>query len=255
MVFQSYALYPHMTVRKNIGFALKLAGMPQGEIDSKVQAAATKLDLTKLLDRKPRELSGGQRQRVAIGRAIVRTPTAFLFDEPLSNLDAALRVQMRFELVRLQKELGITAIYVTHDQTEAMTMADKIVVLEAGSIVQYDTPLNIYRHPANVFVATFMGSPKMNIIGGRVAAQENAATIGIRPEHLDVGETGSWPGAVVVVEHLGSDTYLHVDAAELGVLVVRKSGEYSADRGTQLFLTPQKDAIHRFDSMGQRICD
>jgi len=251
MVFQSYALYPHMTVRSNIGFALKLAGASQLEINQKVEAAAEKLNLTKLLNRKPRELSGGQRQRVAIGRAIVRKPTAFLFDEPLSNLDAALRVQMRFELVRLQKELGITSLYVTHDQTEAMTMADKIVVLNAGSIVQYDTPLNIYRRPATTFVAGFIGSPKMNLITGGPAAERNAATIGVRPEHVALGSGASgWPGTVAVVEYLGSDTFLHVDAGALGLLVVRSSGDAPPERGTRVSLVPQEQNIHRFDMAG-----
>src|SRR6516225_11101332 len=187
MVFQSYALYPHMSVRGNIGFGLKMAGLAKDEINRKVEAAAATLNLTPYLDRKPRELSGGQRQRVAIGRAIVREPKGFLFDEPLSNLDAALRVQMRIEVTRLQKQLGTTAIYVTHDQVEAMTMADKIVVLNAGKIEQYGTPLELYERPANLFVAGFIGSPKMNFISGAAAARYGgAATIGVRPEHLKI---------------------------------------------------------------------
>src|SRR5580704_6336375 len=193
MVFQSYALYPHMSVRGNIAFGLKMAGLPRAEIDRKVAAAAATLNLTPYLDRKPRELSRGQRQRVAIGRAIVREPKAFLFDEPLSNLDAALRVQMRMEVTKLQKQLGTTAIYVTHDQVEAMTMADKIVVLNAGHIEQYGSPLELYEHPANLFVAGFIGSPKMNIATGPSAAKRGATTIGIRPEHIDVSTTsGEW---------------------------------------------------------------
>src|SRR5438445_7400594 len=170
MVFQSYALYPHMSVRGNIGFGLKMAGLPKAEIGRKVEAAAATLNLTPYLDRKPRELSGGQRQRVAIGRAIVREPKAFLFDEPLSNLDAALRVQMRQEVTRLQRQLATTAIYVTHDQVEAMTMADRIVVLNAGNIEQYGSPLELYERPANLFVAGFIGSPRMNLIGKEAAA-------------------------------------------------------------------------------------
>ena len=166
MVFQSYALYPHMSVRGNIAFGLKMAGLPRPEINRKVEAAAATLNLTPYLDRKPRELSGGQRQRVAIGRAIVREPKAFLFDEPLSNLDAALRVQMRMEVTRLQKQLATTAVYVTHDQVEAMTMADRIVVLNAGRIEQYGSPLELYERPANLFVAGFIGSPKMNLVTG-----------------------------------------------------------------------------------------
>src|SRR5216684_301338 len=206
MVFQSYALYPHMSVRGNIAFGLKMAGLPRAEIERKVAAAAATLNLTPYLDRKPRELSGGQRQRVAIGRAIVREPKAFLFDEPLSNLDAALRVQMRQEVTRLQRQLATTAIYVTHDQVEAMTMADRIVVLNAGSIEQYGSPLELYERPANLFVAGFIGSPRMNLIGQEVAVRYGAATIGIRPEHLRIAPEGrdegeGWPGTVSVAEH------------------------------------------------------
>src|SRR5882757_3565749 len=190
MVFQSYALYPHMSVRGNIAFGLKMAGLPRAEIERKVEAAAATLNLTPYLDRKPRELSGGQRQRVAIGRAIVREPKAFLFDEPLSNLDAALRVQMRQEVTRLQRQLATTAIYVTHDQVEAMTMADRIVVLNAGSIEQYGSPLELYARPANLFVAGFIGSPRMNFIGHEAARSHGAATIGIRPEHLEPTRDG-----------------------------------------------------------------
>src|SRR5882724_133449 len=207
MVFQSYALYPHMSVRGNIGFGLKMAGMPADVIRQKVEKAAATLNLTSYLERKPRQLSGGQRQRVAIGRAIVREPKAFLFDEPLSNLDAALRVQMRQEVTRLQRQLATTAIYVTHDQVEAMTMADRIVVLNAGSIEQYGSPLELYERPANLFVAGFIGSPRMNLIGEEVAARYGAATIGVRPEHIKVGRDGDgWEGTVRSAEHLGSDT-------------------------------------------------
>src|ERR1700729_1828134 len=226
MVFQSYALYPHMSVRGNIAFGLKMAGLSRAEIDRKVQAAAATLNLTPYLDRKPRDLSGGQRQRVAIGRAIVREPKAFLFDEPLSNLDAALRVQMRMEVTKLQKQLGTTAIYVTHDQVEAMTMADKIVVLNAGNVEQYGSPLELYEHPANLFVAGFIGAPKMNFVSGGAAAKYGAPPIGIRPEHLKIGKEGEgWPGTVSVAEHLGSDTFLYVDAGELGTLTCRNFGE------------------------------
>ncbi len=187
MVFQSYALYPHMSVRKNIGFGLRMAGRPKSEIDQKVDDAARILNLTQYLDRRPGQLSGGQRQRVAIGRAIVREPKAFLFDEPLSNLDAALRVQMRLEIAKLQDTLGTTAIYVTHDQVEAMTMADSIVVLNSGRIEQVGSPLELYNRPTNLFVAGFIGSPKMNLIGGSIAAAHDATTIGVRPEHIQVG--------------------------------------------------------------------
>src|SRR6476469_1653510 len=222
MVFQSYALYPHMSVRGNIAFGLKMAGIARDEINSKVEAAAATLNLTPYLDRKPRELSGGQRQRVAIGRAIVREPKAFLFDEPLSNLDAALRVQMRLEVTKLQKQLGTTAVYVTHDQVEAMTMADKIVVLNAGRIEQYGSPLELYERPVNQFVAGFIGSPKMNFITGDAAKQAGAKTIGIRPEHITVSKDGDgWDGTVNVAEHLGSDTFLYVDVPGIGQLTAR----------------------------------
>ena len=253
MVFQSYALYPHMSVRGNIAFGLKMAGLPKDEINRKVEAAAT-LNLAPYLDRKPRELSGGQRQRVAIGRAIVREPKAFLFDEPLSNLDAALRVQMRLEVTRLQKQLATTAIYVTHDQVEAMTMADKIVVLSAGQIEQYGSPLELYERPANLFVAGFIGSPKMNFITGEPASQRGATTIGVRPEHLKVDAGGQgWPGKVVIAEHLGSDTFLYVDAGPLGTLTVRGAGEIGVKMGDQVTLTPDPNRIYRFDANGNAI--
>src|SRR5215468_1191584 len=219
MVFQSYALYPHMTARNNIGFGLRMAGRPRDEVKRKVDAVSEVLNLSLYLDRKPGELSGGQRQRVAIGRAIVREPKAFLFDEPLSNLDAALRVQMRLEVTRLQRDLATTAVYVTHDQVEAMTMADKIVVLNAGRIEQYGSPLELYDRPANQFVAGFIGSPRMNFLNGETADEYAAATIGIRPEHLRASRDGAgWEGKVTVAEHLGSDTFLHVDVPGIGKL-------------------------------------
>jgi multiple sugar transport system ATP-binding protein len=254
MVFQSYALYPHMSVRGNIAFGLKMAGLPKAEIHKKVEAAAATLNLTPYLDRKPRELSGGQRQRVAIGRAIVREPKAFLFDEPLSNLDAALRVQMRLEVTRLQKQLGTTAIYVTHDQVEAMTMADKIVVLNAGAIEQYGTPLELYEKPANLFVAGFIGSPKMNFISGEVSAQHGAGTIGVRPEHLKVTrEGGGWPGTIMIAEHLGSDTFVYVDAGPVGMLTARHVGELGLSAGERVALSPDPSRIHRFDADGKSL--
>src|SRR5579863_159292 len=194
MVFQSYALYPHMSVRGNIAFALKMAGQSKDLIDQKVRKAAATLNLTDYLDRKPRQLSGGQRQRVAIGRAIVREPKAFLFDEPLSNLDAALRVQMRIEIGDLHNNLKTTMIYVTHDQVEAMTMADKIVVLDRGSVAQVGSPLELYNKPNGLFVAGFIGSPTMNIVTGESATRRGAATMGVRPEHVDLSMTsGEWP--------------------------------------------------------------
>ena len=254
MVFQSYALYPHMSVRANIAFPLKMAGLPKHEIDAKVATAAATLNLTDYLDRKPKQLSGGQRQRVAIGRAIVRQPSAFLFDEPLSNLDAALRVQMRLEISELHQQLGTTMIYVTHDQVEAMTMADKIVVLNRGNIEQVGSPLELYRHPDNLFVAGFIGSPKMNFITGPEAARLGAHTIGVRPEHLRVTTDGGlWSGTVGVAEHLGSDTFLHIQTDTVGTLTVRTSGEVSLNHGDHIGLTPDAAAIHRYDQKGKAI--
>ncbi|TIO53828.1 MAG: ABC transporter ATP-binding protein, partial [Mesorhizobium sp.] len=199
MVFQSYALYPHMTVAKNIAFPLKMAGEDQATIDKKVKDAARVLNLTNYLERRPGQLSGGQRQRVAIGRAIVRQPSAFLFDEPLSNLDAALRGTMRLEISELHHQLKTTMIYVTHDQVEAMTMADKIVVLNAGNIEQVGSPMELYKTPKNLFVAGFIGSPKMNLIEGAPADKYGAKTIGIRPEHINISTTaGDWKATVGV---------------------------------------------------------
>jgi multiple sugar transport system ATP-binding protein len=254
MVFQSYALYPHMSVRKNIGFGLRMAGQPKSEIDRKVNAAAATLNLTPYLDRRPGQLSGGQRQRVAIGRAIVREPKAFLFDEPLSNLDAALRVQMRLEIAKLQNTLATTAIYVTHDQVEAMTMADRIVVLNAGRIEQVGSPLELYNRPANLFVAGFIGSPKMNFIGGPEAGKLGAATVGIRPEHVTASrDGGTWSGTVSVAEHVGSDTFLYVAVEGVGDVTVRAVGELGIKPGEPAHLTPDPARIHRFDADGKAI--
>ncbi len=255
MVFQSYALYPHMSVRKNIAFPMKMAGMDLAEQERRITKAAEALNLTDYLDRRPGQLSGGQRQRVAIGRAIVREPAAFLFDEPLSNLDAALRVGMRLEISELHKRLETTMIYVTHDQVEAMTMADKIVVLRAGHIEQVGSPLELYHTPRNTFVAGFIGSPKMNLMTGAAAAKHNAATIGIRPEHLDVVETGgTYVGRVGVSEHLGSDTFFHVHIPEMTEpMTVRAGGEVGLKHGDTIHLVPQADKIHRFDAQGLRI--
>jgi multiple sugar transport system ATP-binding protein len=254
MVFQSYALYPHMSVRKNIAFPLRMAGIPVEEQNRRIDAAAKALNLTDYLDRRPGQLSGGQRQRVAIGRAIVREPAAFLFDEPLSNLDAALRVGMRLEISEMHERLKTTMIYVTHDQVEAMTMADKIVVLRAGHIEQVGSPLELYHAPRNLFVAGFIGSPKMNLIDGNAASQHNATTIGIRPEHIDVVESGPWQGTVGVAEHLGSDTFLHVHGTGLAeTITVRATGEISLRHGDKVNLAPREDQIHRFDAQGLHI--
>jgi len=227
MVFQSYALY------------------------RRVDNAAKVLNLTDYLKRRPGQLSGGQRQRVAIGRAIVREPAAFLFDEPLSNLDAALRVNMRLEISELHRNLKTTMIYVTHDQIEAMTMADKIVVLNAGRIEQVGSPMDLYFHPRNLFVAGFIGSPKMNFIAGAEAAQHNAATFGVRPEHIALSrEIGEWRGSVRVAEHLGSDTFLHVNVEDIGLLIVRTDGAFNFSYGDEVLLTPDPAKIHRFDKDG-----
>ena len=255
MVFQTYALYPHMTVRKNIAFPMRMAGLSEEEQNKRITAAAESLNLVDYLDRKPAQLSGGQRQRVAIGRAIVREPKAFLFDEPLSNLDAALRVGMRLEITEMHERMKTTMIYVTHDQVEAMTMADKIVVLQAGVIEQVGSPLELYRTPRNIFVAGFIGSPKMNLIEGGEASKRDAKTIGIRPEHIDVVETGGmWTGTVGVAEHLGSDTFFHVHGTGLAdTLTVRALGDVALRHGDTIHLNPREDEMHRFDAKGMRL--
>jgi multiple sugar transport system ATP-binding protein len=243
-----------MTVAKNIGFPLKMAGEDVATIDKKVKDAARVLNLTNYLERRPGQLSGGQRQRVAIGRAIVRQPSAFLFDEPLSNLDAALRGTMRLEISELHHQLKTTMIYVTHDQIEAMTMADKIVVLNAGNIEQVGSPMELYKSPKNLFVAGFIGSPKMNLIEGAPAAKYNAKTIGIRPEHMNISTTaGDWKATVGVAEHLGSDTFLHVQADGVGTLTVRADGEMPVRHGDTIYLTPDKVRMHRFGPDGKAL--
>ena len=255
MVFQSYALYPHMSVRKNIAFPMRMAKMSQAEQDKRIANAAAALNLTDYLDRKPGQLSGGQRQRVAIGRAIVREPSAFLFDEPLSNLDAALRVGMRMEISELHKKLKTTMVYVTHDQVEAMTMADKIVVLQAGVIEQVGSPLELYHTPKNKFVAGFIGSPKMNLIEGEEASKHGATTIGIRPEHLTVSTSeGTWEGTVGVAEHLGSDTFIHIHGIPgCDPMTVRAAGDVTVNHGDTVYLTPDANLIHKFDAAGLRM--
>lgn len=255
MVFQSYALYPHMTVRNNIAFPMKMAGLTKDEQERRIVEAAEVLNLTEYLDRKPSQLSGGQRQRVAIGRAIVREPSAFLFDEPLSNLDAALRVEMRLEISELHKRLKTTMIYVTHDQVEAMTMADKIVVLQAGVIEQIGSPLELYRKPRNRFVAGFIGSPKMNFIQGTDYTYQKAHSIGIRPEHITISQDkGEWKGLVGVSEHLGSDTFFHVNVEGLpNVITVRADGEVGFQYGDSIYLSPEPSMIHKFNEQGMRI--
>jgi multiple sugar transport system ATP-binding protein len=247
MVFQSYALYPHLTVAENIGFGLSLARRPKAEIAERVKLTADILQLSHLLDRKPRALSGGQRQRVAIGRAIIRNPKVFLFDEPLSNLDASLRSQMRIELTELHAKLGATMIYVTHDQVEAMTMADKIVVLNGGQIEQVGTPMTLYNNPATPFVAGFIGSPKMNLFEGEIAAREGCKTYGIRPEHVGLSSTeGKWQGKVRHIERLGADTVVYLDVPELQTLVVRTDGDRPVKIGETQFASPVTGKEHRF---------
>lgn len=281
MVFQTYALYPHMTVRENMGFALRFAGAPKEEVKTKVDAAAKILGLEALMDRKPKALSGGQRQRVAIGRAIVRDPKVFLFDEPLSNLDAELRVHMRIEIARLHRELGTTIVYVTHDQVEAMTLADKIVVLRAGLIEQVGAPLELYDNPANTFVAGFIGSPRMNFFSGRVKSNQGQqcqvelpefagtvvsiplkgempaigaeVSLGVRPEHFHDDGEGHLKLTIDMLEHLGGETFAYA-RSETGAMVVietkhgrdLESGQlYDARFRTQLALI--------FDKNGKRI--
>jgi len=247
MVFQSYALYPHLTVAENIGFGLSLARRPKAEIAERVKQTADILQLSHLLDRKPKALSGGQRQRVAIGRAIVRNPKVFLFDEPLSNLDASLRSQMRIELTELHAKLGATMIYVTHDQVEAMTMADKIVVLNGGAIEQVGTPMALYNNPSTPFVAGFIGSPKMNLFEAEIAAREGCRIYGIRPEHIVLSSTeGKWQGKVRHIERLGADTVIPLDVPELQVLVVRPDGDRQSSDDETLFASPVNGKEHRF---------
>jgi len=278
MVFQSYALYPHMTVAENMGFGLRMGGAPKDEVATKVEKAAQTLQLDQLLDRKPRNLSGGQRQRVAIGRAIVRNPDVFLFDEPLSNLDAELRVEMRLRIAQLHNELDATMIYVTHDQVEAMTMADRIVVLRSGHVEQIGTPLELYHHPDNLFVAGFIGSPRMNFIdvtlregsashalidlpgGGSVSLPVDAsravagskATMGIRPEDAG-GDSGdfSLPIQVDVAERLGGSTFLYGQCAGLEHFVVQRPGIEPTRHGDTIELQVAAQTCYLFDSAGQ----
>jgi multiple sugar transport system ATP-binding protein len=285
MVFQSYALYPHMSVYENIAFGLRMIKLPEAQIKERVQRAAQILQIEQLLDRKPRALSGGQRQRVAIGRSIVREPKVFLFDEPLSNLDAALRVQMRLELIKLHKQLNATMIYVTHDQTEAMTMADRIVVLNNGKVEQIGSPLELYRAPKNRFVAGFIGSPKMNFLAVKVQRADaagvtiglpggtsitlpfiaegvkagDALTLGIRPEHLSetgvaAGDLqGKLSGKVMVVEHLGGETLLHVNLDDGVLIQVKGSGESTTSDGQSVDASFALRHVHLFRESGEAL--
>jgi multiple sugar transport system ATP-binding protein len=253
MVFQSYALYPHLTVRDNMGLALKQAGVPRAGITASVDRAANMLALAPLLDRRPAELSGGQRQRVAIGRAIVRTPKLFLFDEPLSNLDAALRVATRIEIARLHRQLGATMIYVTHDQVEAMTLADRIVVLRAGKVEQVGAPMELYNDPASTFVAGFIGSPQMNFLKAGALGMRSD-TMGVRPEHIAISrEAGQIEGTVSHVEKLGGETLVYVNTAAQGLLTVRLFGEHDYPVDHAAFLTPDQGRAFHFNADGQRM--
>lgn len=284
MVFQSYALYPHMTAYENMAFGLKLAKTDKVDIDRRVRAAAEALSITDYLDRKPKAMSGGQRQRVAIGRAIVREPEVFLFDEPLSNLDAALRVKMRYEFARLHAELKTTMIYVTHDQVEAMTLADRIVVLNGGRIEQVGAPMELYQRPANLFVAGFIGSPRMNMLAAEIvtasstgatvrtkagetlslavdaasASPGDAVTLGVRPEHLTrspsdpTSDGGALTAEVLFAETLGAVTMVHLrHAAAEDTVTVQWAGEIAARSGDSLRLNVPADQAHLFDSNGR----
>ncbi len=277
MVFQSYALYPHMSVRKNMAFALETAGLPKPEVEARVNKAAAILQIQNLLDRKPKQLSGGQRQRVAIGRAIVRDPQIFLFDEPLSNLDAELRVQMRVEIAKLHRELGATMIYVTHDQVEAMTMADKIVVLRLGKVEQIGAPLDLYNNPANQFVAGFIGSPKMNFLDatllssdetgsvvslagqslriprGLAAVHEGRVQLGIRPEHamLSSGDIALGQMEIVLVEHLGGNTLLYGKLSDGQTLTVQVEDQARLGMGDTVQIFANAARCHLFTGDGR----
>jgi multiple sugar transport system ATP-binding protein len=256
MVFQSYALYPHMTVYDNMAFGMKLEkGHSKDEIKARVHKAAEMLQITQYLERLPKQLSGGQRQRVAIGRAITRDPKVFLFDEPLSNLDAALRVATRIEIAKLHESMhNVTMVYVTHDQVEAMTLADRICVLRDGVIEQVGTPMELYERPDSVFVAGFIGSPKMNFISGKLAEGFNAPTVGIRGEHLVIKPSeGVWTGKVIHSENLGSDSYAYVDIGSEEPVVVREDGGKKHQSGETMHLAPMDGKLHRFDKAGKPI--
>jgi sn-glycerol 3-phosphate transport system ATP-binding protein len=266
MVFQNYALYPHMTVRQNLAYGLKNRNTPKDEIERRITEAAKALEIEPFLNRKPRQLSGGQRQRVAMGRAIVRKPAAFLFDEPLSNLDAKLRVQMRVEIRRLQRSLGTTSIYVTHDQMEAMTLADRLVVLNAGRIEQVGTPIELYEKPATTFVATFIGSPSMNLMevrkengwSSRTSLPTEAATIGIRPEDISIATenaAGEFRAEVQVaaVELVGAESYVHGSMADGHAIIFRVPGRSDIRIGEKVMLAAEPSSFHLFDKTGTRL--
>ena len=256
MVFQNYALYPHMTNFENMAYGLKIAKVPKEEIKARVDKAAKILELGHLLERKPRELSGGQRQRVAMGRAIVRQPQVFLFDEPLSNLDAKLRAQTRLEIEKLHRELGITSLFVTHDQVEAMTLAQRMMVMNGGRMEQFGTPEEVYHRPATTFVASFIGAPPMNLLTGVEGVREGVV-LGVRPEHLRVVDSGGWPLQVETVEMLGAERliYGHLGGAQ-GPWTILRMHETEAPpaSGQTLHVVPLEDRVHGFDAAsGRRI--
>ena len=255
MVFQSYALYPHMNVYDNMAFGMKLAKAGADDIKTRVTKAAELLQIDHLLDRLPKQLSGGQRQRVAIGRAIVRDPRVFLFDEPLSNLDAALRVQTRLEIAKLHHSMSdVTMIYVTHDQVEAMTLADRIAVLRDGKLEQVGSPAELYERPNSLFVAGFIGSPKMNFLTGKHASDHGCTTLGVRSEHLDVvAGGGNWQGEIVHAEDLGSDHYLFVEIGSDEPLIVRREGKLNMKVGDKVGLAAKDGKLYKFDAQGAPI--
>ncbi len=250
MVFQNYALYPHMSVFDNMAYGLKIKKVPAAEIKQRVDKAAAILELGKFLDRKPRELSGGQRQRVAMGRAIVRQPQVFLFDEPLSNLDAKLRVQTRLEIQKLHRELGITSLFVTHDQVEAMTLAQRMMVMNAGRMEQFGTPDEVYHRPATTFVASFIGSPPMNLLKNATGAKAGHI-LGIRPEHLDVGKTSGtdgWQATIESIEMLGAERLLYCRLGDEQLVVRTDEAVAAPALGQTIGLTPRADRVHHFDA-------
>ena len=252
MVFQNYALYPHMNVFGNMAYGLKIAKVPLDEIKARVDKVAKILDLSQLLERKPRELSGGQRQRVAMGRAIVRQPQVFLFDEPLSNLDAKLRVQTRLEIQKLHRELGITSLFVTHDQVEAMTLAQRMMVMNAGRMEQFGTPEEVYHRPATTFVASFIGSPPMNLLKTAEGAKPGHI-LGIRPEHLDIG-TGGWQAVVESVEMLGAERLLYCRLGDEQLVVRTEEATAAPALGQSIGLLPRTERVHHFDAdTGMRV--
>ncbi len=256
MVFQNYALYPHMSVFDNMAYGLKIAKVPKDEIKTRVDKAAKILELGGLLERKPRDMSGGQRQRVAMGRAIVRQPQVFLFDEPLSNLDAKLRAQTRLEIQKLHRELGITSLFVTHDQVEAMTLAQRMMVMNAGVMEQFGTPEEVYNRPASTFVASFIGSPPMNLLKtapDSKAGQIVGTILGIRPEHLDIGTSG-WPLKVEAIELLGAERLVYALLNDERIIIRIDENQPSPALGSTIFVMPRADKVHHFDAVtGKRI--